>query len=463
MRRFGANVLEFPADTATVSAKNPDTLGESRAAVLPASAGGEDAVRIDPLVEEGRKRPSATLTRREWLVAAVSAGGYLCAAVLMLPLFGVTVSEVANPTALLFIVAYALVSRIEFEIGSGAAVPTELVLVPMLFALPAAAVPLVVAIAYAIAATIDIAQGKLRPQRLPVVLSTCWHALGPAIVLAAWGTPEPRWDDVPLYVAALGAQFAFDLISSIVRESFGFGVSPAEVINFLRPVFLVDALLAPVGLTAAFVVAPTPAALLGVLPLAVLLWVFARDRHSRIDQALALTEAYEGANLEARRDGLTGVLNRLGWDEVMRSEQERIRRSGRSASLIVIDVDGLKTANDRWGHEFGDTVIRTVATVITRGVRAEDVVARIGGDEFAVLMPATSEPECERTVRRLNELIRRQRVNSIPLSASIGFTTCVPSDDLGAALRKADARMYKAKHSTQTATAAGVDRRRSAD
>jgi diguanylate cyclase (GGDEF)-like protein len=446
--------LEFPADTASVSALKLETATQ-------AAAGAEDVVRIDPLVEEGRKRPSATLTRREWLVAAISTCGYLGVALLMLPLFGVSLSDVTGPTAVLFIVAYALVSRIEFEIGSGAAVPTELVLVPMLFALPPAAVPLVVAAAYVIAAAMDIAEGNLRPHRLPVVLSTCWHALGPAIVLAVWGTPEPRWEDVPLYVAALGAQFAFDLISSLIRESFGFGVSPAEVIAFLRPVFLVDALLAPVGLTAAFVVAPNPIALVAVLPLAVLLWVFARDRHSRIDQALALTEAYEGANLEARRDGLTGVLNRLGWDEAVGQEQERIRRTGRPASLIVVDVDGLKAANDRWGHEFGDAVIRTVATVLTRGVRSEDVVARVGGDEFAVLMPASGEAECERTVRRLGELIGRRRVNSEPLSASIGFATCAASDDLGAALRKADARMYRAKHSAHVTTSSGDDRRRS--
>jgi diguanylate cyclase (GGDEF)-like protein len=246
-----------------------------------------------------------------------------------------------------------------------------------------------------------------------------------------------------------------------VRESVGFGLSPREVLGFLQPVFLVDALLAPVGLTAAFVAAPHPAALLGVLPLAVLLWVFARDRHSRIDQALALTEAYEGANLEARRDPLTGALNRLGWDEAVRSEQERIRRTGRPATLIVVDVDGLKTANDRWGHEVGDAVIRTVASVLAKGVRSEDVVARIGGDEFAVLMPGSGAAEAEATVRRLDELIRRERVGAVPLSASIGFAAAGAGEDLGAALRRADARMYRAKHATYDRTPAD-DRRRPA-
>ena len=120
------------------------------------------------------------------------------------------------------------------------------------------------------------------------------------------------------------AQFGFDLASSVLRESLGFGIAPRAVLSFLRPVFLVDALLAPVGLTAAFVIADEPLALLGILPLAVLLWVFARDRRQRIDQALALSHAYHGASDQARRDGLTGVFNRLGWDEALTAAQASI-------------------------------------------------------------------------------------------------------------------------------------------
>jgi diguanylate cyclase (GGDEF)-like protein len=451
--------MTVSADKASVSALNLDTK-EFTPRAAPEAPVGDDVVSIDPLVEESRSRPSSTLSRREWLVSAASAIGFVSAAVAMVLLFGAGFSSLSSGTAVFFIACYAAVSRIEFEIGTGSAVPTELVMVPMLFALPPAVVPLAVAIAYLAAAIVDVATGQLRARRLPVVLSTCWYVLGPALVLAAWGTRTPRWDDLPVYAAALLAQFGFDLGSSIVREWAGFGVSPASVMRFLRSVFLVDALLAPVGLTAAFVVATEPAALLGVLPLAVLLWLFARDRHARIDQALALSHAYVGESNRARHDSLTGLLNRLGWDEAFQAQQQHAAASGEATSLIVVDVDGLKAANDRHGHEFGDAVIRAIARVLTSSVRTDDVVARLGGDEFAVLLPASNERECDRIVRRLHELIQRKRVGSIALSASIGSATCRGSDDLAEALRRADDRMYQAKTSAPPQPAPEVDRRR---
>ena len=417
-------------------------------------------VDVDPLLEESRNRPSSRLTRQEWLAASLSAGGYTVAATAMLIGFGVGLSDIRLPVAAFFILAYTIVSRVEFEIGTGAAVPTEIVLVPMLFALPPAAVPVAVALAYMAGAALDVASGKLRPQRLPVVLSTCWHAIGPAFVIAMWGTRQPSWHDLPLYGAALLAQFGFDLASSLARESLGFGISPATVVSFLRSVFLVDALLAPVGLTAAFVIGPHPLALLGILPLAGLLWVFASDRHQRIDQALALSHAYHGASDQARRDGLTGVLNRLGWDEALTTAQRDILDTRQPASVVVVDLDGLKAANDLRGHEFGDMVIRSLARVLSHTVREQDVVARTGGDEFAILLPNCGEAESELAVRRLTDAMRRQRVAGMPLTASIGTATCSPSDDLRDTLRAADSRMYRAKsHRTSRSTVLPAERR----
>ncbi len=426
----------------------------------PISASDADIADVDPLLEESRSRASAPLTRREQLISTLSAGGYLVAAAAMLIGFDASLSNLRLATAAFFVIAYALVSRVEFEIGTGAAVPTEIVLVPMLFALPPATVPVAVAAAYMAGAVAEVAEGKLRPQRLPVVLSTCWHAIGPAFVLAMWGTRQPTWDDLPLYAIALLAQFGFDLASSVLRESIGFGISPRAVLAFLRPVFLVDALLAPVGLTAAFVIAPEPLALLGVLPLAGLLWVFARDRHDRIDQALALSHAFHGASDQARRDGLTGVINRLGWDEALTAAQHSIRDTNQPASLIVVDVNGLKVANDQRGHEFGDAVIRSLARALSHTVREQDVVARVGGDEFAILLPNCGQTEAELAVQRLTEAIRRQRVGDLPLTASIGTATCLPSSDLRATLSVADSRMYDAKRRQPSRTAAlPADRR----
>ncbi len=188
--------------------------------------------------------------------------------------------------------------------------------------------------------------------------------------------------------------------------------------------------------------------------------MFARDRHQRIDQALALSHAYHGASDQARRDGLTGVLNRLGWDEALTEAQASIRDSGLPASVIVVDVDGLKAANDLRGHEFGDAVIRSLARALSHTVREQDVVARTGGDEFAILLPSCGESESEVAVRRLIDAIGRQRVGGAPVSASIGSATCRPSGDLRATLRVADSRMYDAKRRQPSRMAAlPADRR----
>ncbi len=431
------------ADIAPVAwldvSSQPEVAAEAAGAATTA-----EVVYVDPLIEESRRRPSSRLSRREWRITAISAAAFIAVAVAMPLVFSAPVSP-SMATATMFVVVYAMVSLVEFEIGTGSAVPTQLVLVPMLFVLPPATVPLAVASGYALAALVDLARGDLRAQRMPVLLSTCWYAVGPALVLAIAGESRPSWDHWPVYLAALAAQFLFDLVSSTLREWLAFGIAPSSILRFMEPVFLVDALLSPAGLVTAFAVAPHPYALLATLPTVFLIWLFARDRRHRIDQALALSHAYQGANEEARRDALTGLVNRLGWDEAVQAEQYRLSATGRSASVIILDVDGLKAANDERGHDFGDLLIQELAGVVASTVRENDVVARIGGDEFAVLLPASRQQDCTRTVARLTQAIAGRRVEGVPLSASIGYATSPPAPTLADALHAADARMYEVK------------------
>jgi diguanylate cyclase (GGDEF)-like protein len=120
----------------------------------------------------------------------------------------------------------------------------------------------------------------------------------------------------------------------------------------------------------------------------------------------------------------------------------------------VLDLDGLKVANDRHGHDVGDVLIRSLGEVLEAAVREHDVVARIGGDEFAILLPASRDHDCARTVARITAAITRRQVDAMPLSASIGWATCPPAVSLGEALTLADARMYEAKRTRKSTAAA---------
>jgi diguanylate cyclase (GGDEF)-like protein len=125
----------------------------------------------------------------------------------------------------------------------------------------------------------------------------------------------------------------------------------------------------------------------------------------------------------------------------------------------MLDVDGLKHANDTYGHQAGDELIRAVGRVLADAVRSEDVVARVGGDEFAVLLPGASEEECAGVAARIGRMLGRRRLPGIPVSASVGAATCEPGDDLERALRLADQRMYEVKDASRPPRAA-ADRRR---
>jgi diguanylate cyclase (GGDEF)-like protein/PAS domain S-box-containing protein len=142
-------------------------------------------------------------------------------------------------------------------------------------------------------------------------------------------------------------------------------------------------------------------------------------------------------------DILTGLYNRNFFE----TEMARIQL-GRlfPISIIVADVDNLKIVNDRYGHSAGDDLIRKVAQQLRHSFRAEDIVARIGGDEFGVLLPQTDEPTTQATVNRLRENLAK--LGNPLLGLSIGLAIGRESSNLSDVLRLADDRMYqdKAEH-----------------
>ena len=111
----------------------------------------------------------------------------------------------------------------------------------------------------------------------------------------------------------------------------------------------------------------------------------------------ALTRRVERAGIEAETDALTGLWNRRGWDRLFAMEEERCQKYGHPACVLVLDLDGLKGVNDASGHGAGDDLLRRVAQILKRNVRESDVLARVGGDEFGILLIESRRTFCEGT------------------------------------------------------------------
>ncbi|MGA0612618.1 sensor domain-containing diguanylate cyclase [Caldimonas sp. KR1-144] len=176
-----------------------------------------------------------------------------------------------------------------------------------------------------------------------------------------------------------------------------------------------------------------------------------RTLESRVEERTAeLERANEELDRLARRDALTGLHNRRSADERLLDEIARVRRHGRPLSALVVDVDCFKRINDQHGHEAGDAVLRELAQRLPRMLRATDFVARQGGEEFLVLLPATGAPQAHEVAEKLRRAIALEPVEPVgTVTASIGVATLTPQmeavSDPVALLRRADDALYAAK------------------
>jgi diguanylate cyclase (GGDEF)-like protein len=464
---------------------------------------------LDPvagdLAAEARARRAGRMTARNLWASLVIGASFLAVAIAL----AATLPSQRSPTGwviALLVVSYAVASRVEFEVGAGSCVPTELILLPMLFLLPLGQVPLWLALGYVLGATPEVLRREQPADRLLIPLCGSWHVIGPVCVLAAAGESAPHSSAWPIYVAALVAQFAFDLGSSALRDRLAHGVPLRVLVRYLGWVFLVDALLAGVGLAIAYTASAHPPAAVLALPLVALLAFFARERRTRIDHALELTGAYRGTGmlaqtyreilsegtldpvlqriadrisglidldgltvagtgddgasvvllqqgapadgddlaqmrvelvtrgraevvltayrraaagafdddetqlvrwfadtaalaldhararqaleLQARSDSLTSLLNHGAFQALLGAEVRRVRDGDGTTALLLLDVDDFKRINDVHGHAVGDQVLSRLAGVLRRNVRRKDRVCRIGGEEFAVILPS---------------------------------------------------------------------------
>jgi signal transduction histidine kinase len=254
----------------------------------------------EQLLQQGRPSTALRPPGREAAAVLLVGAAFLVTAIAMALLLPAEV-QFQTGLAAAFVLALAVVTHVRFDVGAGYTYPTQLLLVPMLFELPARTVPLVVALGLMLGDLPDYLPRRRHPARAINALSDSWFAVGPALVFAAAEVDGPNWSDWPIYLGALAAQLACDIGASTAILSLGRRVKPSVQIGVMSWVHLVDVLLAPVGLLAAFAGLHGQYAFLLLMPLAGLFVIFARERRARIENALDLSSAYrETAELNAR-------------------------------------------------------------------------------------------------------------------------------------------------------------------
>jgi diguanylate cyclase (GGDEF)-like protein len=185
----------------------------------------------------------------------------------------------------------------------------------------------------------------------------------------------------------------------------------------------------------------------------------------RIRQTLTQIELkHEEVVSLAMIDGLTGLLNRTGFDAVAAETLEETRRSGRPVSALVCDIDAFRRLNERYGHEAGDRALKNLAEVIEESIgRRSAILGRQGGDEFAILLPGIdlkqavtiAEGLCEDCEARA--LVQQAPAAKFTISVGVGTETSGASE-LGGLLRQTDAALYRAKRAGGNQVASGPGR-----
>jgi diguanylate cyclase (GGDEF)-like protein len=171
---------------------------------------------------------------------------------------------------------------------------------------------------------------------------------------------------------------------------------------------------------------------------------------ARLERELAAARAQLAElTVFAQIDPLTDILNRRGLERELKRSLAHVKRYGASAALIYLDLDGFKRVNDRYGHAAGDAVLKAVAMVLNRHIRESDVVARVGGDEFVLLLWNCSEAAALAKAEAIEVAIARMTLPHdgavLQVGASCGVTSLLPLDRPEDLLNRADRAMYARK------------------
>lgn len=167
----------------------------------------------------------------------------------------------------------------------------------------------------------------------------------------------------------------------------------------------------------------------------------------QIEMSITITDLFLAVKEQAVTDSLTGLYNRRHFEETLKREVSRAQRQNQPFSIIGIDLDFLKKINDEYGHAYGDLAIKTVADVLKNNARSIDIPARMGGEEFNVLLPGIDSNGAMKAAERIRKAIESKELDVIGhVTASIGVATFLEhSDNMEELLELTDQAMYQSK------------------
>ncbi len=167
----------------------------------------------------------------------------------------------------------------------------------------------------------------------------------------------------------------------------------------------------------------------------------------QIEMSITITDLFLAVKEQAVTDSLTGLYNRRHFEETLKREVTRAQRQNQPFSIIGIDLDFLKKINDQYGHAYGDLAIKTVAEVLKSNARSIDIPARMGGEEFNVLLPGIESSGAMKAAERIRKAIEAKELDVIGhVTASIGVATFLEhSDNIEEILELTDQAMYQSK------------------
>jgi len=167
----------------------------------------------------------------------------------------------------------------------------------------------------------------------------------------------------------------------------------------------------------------------------------------QIEMAITIAGLFEEVKAQAVTDGLTGLYNRRYFEEYLKKEVTRALRQKQQFSVIGLDLDHLKQINDKYGHAYGDLAIKTVAEVLKRNARSIDTAARMGGEEFNVILPGVDSKGAMIAAERIRKALESEKLDTIKhITASIGVATFLEhSDNIEDILELTDQAMYQSK------------------